>query len=128
MVEPVDALKIKDVIQKVIESDLCLDPDSISLLEILSVFHEVKADKKKILEEISHKLDNKVKSVNNKLSAVIQEIDDFTNEICVVLRNTTTREKTRIYFEKKNNELAISRIKGYCKINNVVKINSIIFF
>lgn len=122
MFEPEVASNIKDAIQKVLASEPCLDPDSISLFEILSVFHEVKADKKRFREEVALQLNNKLKTVNNKYSVIIQENDDFTNEICVVLKNTTTRERTRIYFEKNNGELVISRIKGYCKINNVLEL------
>lgn len=122
MFEPVDASNIKDAIQKVFECEPCLDPDSISLFEILSIFHEIKSDKKRFKDEISCKLDKKIESIDNNFSVIVQEIDDITNEICVVLRNTTNRNRTKIYFGKNNGELIICKIKGYCRINNVLQL------
>lgn len=122
MFEPVDASKIKDAIQKVFDCEPCLDPDSVSLFEILSVFYEIKSDKKRFKDEISHKLDSKLESVYSNFSVSVKEIDEFTNEICVVLRNTANRSRTKIYFGKNNGELVIRRINGYCKINNILQL------
>jgi hypothetical protein len=60
MFEPADVSKIKDAIQKVLDGKLCLEPDSISLCEILSIFHEIKSDKKRIKDEIESKLNDAI--------------------------------------------------------------------
>jgi len=120
MVEPDDVLNMKKAISQVLNSEDCQDQDSVSLFEVLSIYHEIKADKKRVKDEIEDKLNKKLKSINPKYSATIQDFESDTNNICIVVKKSAPKEKTKFYFKKNNGILEVAGVKGYSRFNDVL--------
>ena len=112
MVEPDDVLNMKKAISQVLNSEDCQDQDSVSLFEVLSIYHEIKADKKRVKDEIEDKLNKKLKSINPKYSATIQEVINFQKPVHLKLnfRNKITFRLLTLFvlqYEMKINTLLI---------------------
>ena len=112
MFKPVDASRIGDAVEKVLNSEDTLNCECISLFEILSIYQEIKQNTENLKDKIESRITEKVKAINDKYYIVMHDFDYEKRMFCISIVDSLNETEVEIYFCKDNNIISIFATEG----------------